>query len=103
MAYPTIDALIHVCHEYERISGLSRASIGRYVFGSARRLDEFDAGADVSTRTFCRAMQWFSDHWPVDKAWPQAIERPSPTPRAPDAVPSRKRRAARADNHGGAQ
>ena len=35
--------------------------------------------ADVTTGTFEKAMQWFSDNWPDDTAWPDGVARPDPT------------------------
>ena len=31
------------------------------------------------TNTHTRVLQWFSDHWPSDLAWPSDIPPPSPT------------------------
>lgn len=33
------------------------------------------AGADLRTRSFERALQWFSDHWPPGLAWPTDVAR----------------------------
>ena len=30
-----------------------------------------------------RIIQWFSDHWPADLAWPHDIPRPDPSPDSP--------------------
>lgn len=35
-----------------------------------------DGEADVTTGTFERAMQWFSDHWPKGADWPADVPRP---------------------------
>ena len=32
-------------------------------------------------------MWWFSDHWPMDLAWPSNIPRPQPSPDTPAASP----------------
>lgn len=36
-----------------------------------------DGSADITTGTFERAMQWFSDHWPEGMEWPDGIARPA--------------------------
>ena len=35
------------------------------------------------TNTYTRVLQWFSDHWPADLAWPSDIPRPLPNPDHP--------------------
>ena len=42
-----------------------------------RRMDDVAAGrSDITTGTFERAMQWFSDHLPADAKWPGDVPRP---------------------------
>ena len=36
-------------------------------------------GADLHTRRFEKAVQWFSDNWPAEAAWPEQIMRPRQT------------------------
>lgn len=103
MPYPTTRTLIDVADEYARIQGWQRTTLSLYLFKDARRLDLMGGGADVMLGTFRRAMQYFSDNWPVEKAWPAHIERPSPSPRSLDDVPSLARRRAKGSNDGGAE
>jgi len=35
------------------------------------------AGKGCTVKTHGRVMQWFSDHWPLDLAWPADIPRPA--------------------------
>lgn len=44
-----------------------------------------DGDADITTGTYERAMQWFSDHWPDAVDWPEGIERP-PANQATDTM-----------------
>ena len=30
-------------------------------------------------QTYARALQWFSDHWPLGLPWPADIPRPEPS------------------------
>ncbi|WP_414146115.1 hypothetical protein [Acetobacter indonesiensis] len=35
-------------------------------------------GGSITIKSFERAMTWFSDNWPENQPWPDAIERPTP-------------------------
>ena len=39
-------------------------------------------GKTCTTKTAAKVMQWFSDNWPDDLAWPRDIARPAKTKRA---------------------
>ncbi|MCY3855975.1 MAG: hypothetical protein OXF78_06745 [Rhodospirillales bacterium] len=53
-------------------------TIGRYAAGSGDFYSRLVAGHDVTTRRAARVVQWLSDHWPADLAWPADISRPGP-------------------------
>ena len=36
-------------------------------------------GMGCTVKTYSRVLQWFSDHWPPDLAWPTSIPRPKPS------------------------
>lgn len=35
-------------------------------------------GGDIGTVSFEKAMQWFSNQWPIDLEWPSDVPRPEP-------------------------
>lgn len=43
-------------------------------------------GHDITSRRAQRIVQWFSDHWPLDLAWPTDIPRPEPAANSPAAI-----------------
>ncbi len=59
--------------------GRSEARISTLIFNHGARISKIRAGADFTTRSFEHALQWFSDHWPADLAWPEDIPRPALT------------------------
>ena len=78
---------------YCAASGRSPARVSTLVWNHGARHRQIAAGADLRTRTFERAVRWFSDHWPVDSAWPQDIARPLPDKRnAAPPAPATDRR-----------
>lgn len=56
----------------------SRSRISTLIFGEGTRLDGIAAGKDLNTRSYEKAMAWFSANWPEGVAWPDGIERPEP-------------------------
>lgn len=63
---------------YCAASGRSPSRVSTLVWNHGARYRQIAAGADMRTRTFERCLRWFSDHWPVDLAWPPDIARPLP-------------------------
>lgn len=49
------------------------------MLSGGRRLAMIEAGGDIGTERFERAMQWFSDNWPAEADWPKDVPRPDPT------------------------
>lgn len=67
---------------------LSPKTLSMYVFKSTFILDRLSSGGDITTRSYERALQWFSDRWPEDVSWPDHIERPVQTAVAHNSVSS---------------
>ena len=59
--------------------GLSLSRVSTLVFNHGARVQRIQAGSDCTTRSFERAVQWFSDHWPSDLEWPSDLPRPKPS------------------------
>ncbi len=70
------DNLVCVADAYCAAVGRSRSRISTVIFGGGDRLDGVARGRDLNTRSYERAMQWFSDNWPEGVAWPDGITRP---------------------------
>jgi hypothetical protein len=70
------------------VLGLARKTLSQRIFGQTYRVDWIDEGRDIGVYTFGRAMCWLSAHWPIELEWPREIERPSPTWKSLDDVPS---------------
>lgn len=48
------------------------------VFRKGDFFNRLRAGRGCTVRSYNRAVQWFSDHWPAGVAWPADIPRPKP-------------------------
>lgn len=58
----------------------SEATVSNWITGThARLFSRLRAGHGCSVPTFNKSIQWFSDHWPDDLAWPSDIPRPPKT------------------------
>ena len=63
---------------YAQRMNLSVSTVGKYAIGAddlEKRLPE----GRITIARVDRLIQWFSDHWPCDLAWPSEIPRPCPS------------------------
>lgn len=71
------EQILLISDRYGAIAGIGRKRVSTIVMNRGSKLDDIAEGGDLSTRTFERAMQWFSDNWPEGQPWPEGISRPS--------------------------
>lgn len=76
MATPATTSLITASDAYCIAVGLSRSRVSTLVFNDGKALDRIAGGGDLNTRSFEKAMAWFSSNWPEGVAWPEGVERP---------------------------
>ena len=76
------DALLFLFSAYCAASRRSPARVSTLIWNHGARHRQIRDGADLRTRTFERALRWFSDHWPEDLHWPEEISRPQTAQRA---------------------
>lgn len=73
------EQLVIVSDLFASARGIGRKRVSTIVLDQGSKLDAVARGsADVTTRTWERAMQYFSDHWPEGADWPVSIARPKP-------------------------
>ena len=73
------DQIVRIADLYAASAGIGRKRLSTIVFNRGAKLDGIASGGDLVTGTFEKAMQWFSDHWPKDVAWPADVQRPEVT------------------------
>ncbi|HEV7284713.1 MAG TPA: hypothetical protein VGN75_07630 [Kaistia sp.] len=71
-----LDQLTSVMTEYSAATGLSLARISTLVFNHGAKFELLQQGSDINTRSFERAMCWFSTNWPDTRPWPACVPRP---------------------------
>ena len=74
------EQLLTLADTFCGLTGKGRGTVSAIILKKGSRLDEIALGADLTTKQFERARQWFSDHWPEDRSadWPDGIYRPAP-------------------------
>jgi len=77
------DRLLLVSDTYCAAVHRSRARVSTIIFGGGDRIDGIATGKDLNTRSFEKAMAWFSSNWPEGADWPEGVERPTPARSAP--------------------
>ena len=63
---------------FARATNRAESTVSRLSTGSGDTLSRLSRGHSITTSRIDRALQWFSDHWPADLAWPADIPRPEP-------------------------
>jgi hypothetical protein len=74
-----IQQLLIVADEFLRLTGRGEPGVSFAVFNDSKILKNLRNGSDLYVARFIMGMQWFSDNWPVRKAWPKGVKRPSPS------------------------
>ncbi|WP_394689021.1 hypothetical protein [Hoeflea sp.] len=70
------EQFIAVFEVYAVAAGVAEGTLSDRLLRSGARFKRIREGSDISTGTYERVMQWFSDHWPEDAGWPEDVERP---------------------------
>lgn len=73
-----VETFLLVVECFCRAEGVPESTVSSRVFNDGKRLAQVRRGADIGVRRVERAMQWFSDNWPADADWPEAVARPVP-------------------------
>lgn len=78
-------SLLILADAFGRAHGISHWAVSMRCTKKGDLFARLRAGRDVTTRTEHRIVQWFSDNWPDDLAWPADVPRPDPSPDSPAA------------------
>lgn len=70
------EQLLLVADTYADAAGIGRKRVSTIVLNGGSKLDAIARGRDITTGTYEKALAWFSDHWPADAVWPEAVLRP---------------------------
>lgn len=72
------NAVLRLFSLYCAAAGRSPSRVSTLVWNHGARYRQILSGADLRTRSFERALRWFSRHWPENIPWPPRIPRPQP-------------------------
>lgn len=78
--------LIRIADAYCEATSRSRSRVATLIFNDGKKLDLVAQGSDLNTRSFEKAMAWFSENWPEGIAWPAGVERPGGQERGGAAI-----------------
>ena len=70
--------MLATCESFCERTGKKPSTVGTYAVNDGKFFDRLGGDAKFQFDTYQRVMQWFSDHWPSDAAWPEGIHRPAP-------------------------
>lgn len=81
------ESILRLAAEFQRARNLTLSTVSTYATGSGDQLGRLQRGRDITTRRAASIVQWFSDNWPDDLAWPADVPRPAPSPDSPAGRP----------------
>lgn len=75
------DQLLAVANMFHRRTGRGPSAVAAAVLNNSKLFERL-AGpkGDLSTSSWERMMQFYSDNWPDSAPWPRSVPRPPPTP-----------------------
>ena len=77
-------SLVTLAEIYASRKGVSLWRVGHLAANRGSFFVDLKSGKrHCQTDTYERVLQWFTDDWPNDLAWPSHIPRPQPTPVEP--------------------
>jgi hypothetical protein len=77
--------LLRCAKSYAEAKGMELSTLARLSAGDWRFFSNLQADEKTFTaRKYDHVIQWFSDHWPADKSWPEGISRPAPASAEPE-------------------
>ena len=77
MENTTIKHLLDLAAAYGAHVGLSHWRVSFLVRGNGQFFKGLEDGKTCTMKTASIVVQWFSENWPEDLAWPKDIERPA--------------------------
>ncbi len=69
-------SLIRLAEAYGQHLNLTLSTVSTYAANDGKKLPHLKAGGGCTVKTAAAVLQWFSDSWPDDLAWPKDIARP---------------------------
>ena len=73
----SIAYLLTLAHAYAAAEGIELKTVSWRVFGDGKKLDALEGGSDIQLGRYNSALDWFSENWPEEAAWPDDVPRPS--------------------------
>lgn len=70
-------SLLRLADAFCAATGRSKSRVATVIFNDGKKFGLIEAGGDVGTKVFERALRWFADNWPADTAWPEGVDRPA--------------------------
>lgn len=80
-----IAKLLILSEVYSASTGTNLRLLSDRIFSDRRRIENLQAGStDLNTRSYEKAMLWFSANWPEGLEWPDGVDRPAAVDDATD-------------------
>lgn len=68
--------MLTLADSHSAVSGRSLRALSKEICNDNTFLTRMRDGNNFTARSYDRAIQWFSDHWPDGAVWPPEVPRP---------------------------
>ncbi len=69
--------ILKLAHAYADFKNLKLSTISTYSSNHGSFLSNLEKGSSLTVHRARKIIDWFSENWPADLAWPNDIERPN--------------------------
>ena len=68
--------LLQVVDAYAEALGIPDTTISSRVFDDGKKIAALRDGKEITMGRYAKALRWFSENWPENSEWPDAVDRP---------------------------
>lgn len=79
-----IKDFLYLCRIYCNQHEIAEGTLSYRLFNNGSILRKLRNGNSITIRSYEKALQWLSDHWPENEKWPDFIVRPQSLTREGD-------------------
>lgn len=71
-----VETLLRTARAYAIAADVEMVTVSWRAFTDSKKIAALEAGGDIQTGRYEKAMHWFSANWPAGAAWPEGVPRP---------------------------
>lgn len=69
--------ILMLARRYAQRRNITLSSVSTYACGDGSIFEKLSQGKSITAVRARKVINWFSENWPADLAWPDGVERPN--------------------------